>query len=187
MRQLGINFTIDPAGGDEPSFTGGDPHLHARKLSLLKAQEVAPRHPGALVLAADTFGIKEGVFIGKPHTAEEAQKMLASLSGKSHDVITGFTVLDAKTGKYVSRSAETTVRFRVLSQHDIDAYVATGEPLDKAGAYAIQGRGALLVEKIDGDYSNVVGLPLSTLEAVLKEFGVEVLPLPRSSSSTGCA
>ncbi len=177
LRQVGLNFAIDPATGSEPPFSGSDPHAYARQLSLAKAIAVAPRHPDALIIAADTFGMVEGQFIGKPHTADEAQKMLSSLSAKSHAVITGFTVLDTVTGRHVSRSVETTVRFRALSQEEISAYLATGEPLDKAGAYAIQGKGAVLVECIEGDYANVVGLPLAALSETLKLFGFNVLEL----------
>ena len=174
LRQIGLDFQVDPAAVGEPPYTGGDPHRYARMLSLAKAAEVAGRHNDAIVIAADTFGMLDGRFIGKPRTAEQASKMLAALSGRPHGVITGFTVMDAKTRKTVSRSVETKVYIRNLTQAEIAAYVATGEPLDKAGAYAIQGRGAVLVERIEGDYPNVVGLPLAALAGVLKEFGVQV-------------
>ena len=101
--------------------------------------------------------------------------MLAQISGKSHEVITGFTVLDTATDKIVSGAVSTTVYIKKLSKPEIDVYVRTGEPLDKAGAYGIQGLGAVIVEKIEGDYYNVVGLPLSALTEVLKEFGISVL------------
>jgi septum formation protein len=175
LRQIGIEFTVDPAIGPELPFTGGDPHEYARMLSMNKAKQVAPCHPAALIIAADTFGMIAGQFIGKPHTATEAVKMLAGLSGRSHAVITGFTVLNTKTGKCISHSVETTVRFRRLTRKEIESYAASGEPLDKAGAYAIQGKGAVLVESIEGDYSNVVGLPLAALAEALKDFGVDVL------------
>jgi septum formation protein len=176
LRQIGVEFTVDPARGAEPSFSGGDPHEYARMLSLNKAKQAAACHPDALIIAADTFGMIDGRFIGKPHTAPEAVKMLAGLSERSHAVITGFTVFDTSSGKDITRSVETEVRFRKLTREEIEAYVATGEPLDKAGAYAIQGKGAVLVESIEGDYSNVVGLPLAALARALKEFGVDVLP-----------
>ncbi|MCK7512979.1 MAG: Maf family protein [Desulfobacterales bacterium] len=101
--------------------------------------------------------------------------MLTELNGKSHTVITGFTILDTDTGKRISRSVKTRVWFNTLSSVEIEAYVRTGEPLDKAGGYAIQGLGALLVKKIEGDYFNVVGLPLNTVVECLKKFGVHVL------------
>jgi septum formation protein len=163
---------------EETPFTGGDPHAYAQKLSLAKAREVASRHRDSVIIAADTFGMVDGRFVGKPRTAVEARRTLAGLSGRCHIVITGFTVLDTAKGRSVSRSVETIVQFRRLTRKEITAYAATGEPLDKAGAYAIQGRGAVLVERIEGDYFNVVGLPLATLAEALKEFGVEVLPAP---------
>ena len=129
----------------------------------------------ALIIAADTFGLLDGKFIGKPKTAKDARRMLADLSGKPHRVISGFTVMDAADGRHASRSVETVVYIKKLNGEEIDAYVATGEPLDKAGAYAIQGLGAAIVERIDGDYSNVVGLPLAALAEVLREYGVDVL------------
>ena len=113
--------------------------------------------------------------MGKPKNHDEAREMLTMMNGKSHDVITGFTILDADNGKTVSRSVETKVRFRSLTQGEIDAYVRSGEPMDKAGAYAIQGLGAVLVEKIEGDYFNVMGLPLSALAESLQEFDIRVL------------
>ncbi len=175
LKQAGLRFEIDAATEAEPEYTGGDPHQFARKVSLAKAEAVAGKHKDALVIAADTFGIAGGRFIGKPHTAAEARKMLAAISGKPHAVITGFTVIDTLTGKAFSRSVETTVYIRKLTGAEIEAYMATGEPLDKAGAYAIQGRGAAIVERIEGEYSNVVGLPLGALAQALKEFGIEVL------------
>ena len=136
---------------------------------------MASGYPDAIIIAADTFGVIDGRIIGKPHSESEARAMLAALSDKSHTVITGFTVLDTLTCKAVSRSVETTVHMKRITKSEIEAYVKTGEPMDKAGAYAIQGLGALFVEKIEGDYFNVIGLPLYALAEVLKEFGVKVL------------
>lgn len=130
------------------------------------------RHADSIIIAADTIGVLEGRILGKPLDAPHARKMLAEMSGTCHSVITGFTVVDSATGRAVSRTVETKVYFRKLNKSEIDRYVRTGEPLDKAGAYAIQGLGALLVEKIEGDYSNVIGLPLCELAVVLKRFGV---------------
>ena len=129
----------------------------------------------AIIIAADTIGVIRGKIIGKPHTPDEAGRMLRSLSGKSHRVITGFTIVDTGTGKTLSESVETRVWVGKLTPEEIDAYVKTGEPLDKAGAYAIQGLGAVIVEKIEGDYFNVIGLPLNALTESLKEFGIAIL------------
>jgi septum formation protein len=174
LRQLGLEFEVDPDQSEERFDPTAGPHAAAACLSRAKAQESASRHPDALIIAADTFGVLAGEFLGKPHTPASARAMLAKLSGKTHIVITGFTVLDAGSEKTITRTVETKVRFKELTSAQIEAYVATGEPLDKAGAYAIQGKGAVLVDYIEGDYSNVVGLPLSALADALTEFGVHV-------------
>ena len=175
LEQLGLKFTVDTSVQEDGEFSSREPHEIARKISLNKAKSVAGRYPDAIIITADTFGVIDGRIIGKPHSVKEAHVMLAELSGKSHTVITGFTILDTATGKVVTKSVETTVYMKHITKSEIEAYVRTGEPLDKAGAYAIQGLGALFVEKIDGDYFNVIGLPLFALGEVLKEFGIEVL------------
>jgi septum formation protein len=175
LEQICLKFTVDARMREDTEFVGQEPHQFAREISLKKAESVAGSYPNAIIIAADTFGVNDGCIIGKPHTKREARAMLASLSGKSHSVITGFTVLDTLTHKTISRSVETTVHMKRITKSEIVAYVKTGEPLDKAGAYAIQGLGAVLVEKIEGDYFNVMGLPLCAITEVLKEFGVNVL------------
>jgi septum formation protein len=175
LKQLGLKFTVDASVQEDVEFTGQKPHEIAREISLKKAQSVANNYPDAIIIAADTFGVIDGNIIGKPHSANQAQAMLTLLSGKSHTVITGLTVLDTATHKTISRSVETTVYMKPLTKAEIESYVKTGEPLDKAGAYAIQGLGASIVEKIEGDYFNVIGLPLCILGEVLKEFAIQIL------------
>ena len=175
LEKIGLKFEVEPSNHEEDIGSDLEPHGLARKISLEKAQAVASRHKNAIVIAADTLGVFRGKIVGKPRTEAEARKMLAMLSGKSHRVITGFTIIDTDSNKTLSRTVETKVYFRKLTPEEIDAYVKTGEPLDKAGAYAIQGLGAVIVEKIEGDYYNVIGLPLSALAESLKEFGVCVL------------
>jgi septum formation protein len=175
LEQICLKFTVDARVREDTEFVGQEPHQLVREISLKKAESVASGYPNAIIIAADTFGVIDGCIIGKPHSESEAHAMLAALSGKSHTVITGFTVLDTLTRKAVSRSVETTVYMKRITKSEIEAYVKTGEPLDKAGAYAIQGLGAVLVEKIEGDYFNVMGLPMCALAEVLKEFGVNVL------------
>ncbi|MEK7354290.1 MAG: Maf family protein [Chloroflexota bacterium] len=175
LEQIGLKFTVDARVQEDTKSAGQEPHQMAREISLKKVESVAGKYPDAIIIGADTFGVIDGRIIGKPHSESEARTMLASLSGKSHSVITGFTVLDTLTGKAVSRSVETTVYIRRITASEIEAYIKTGEPLDKAGSYAIQGLGAVLVEKIEGDYFNVMGLPLAALAEALKEFGVNVL------------
>jgi septum formation protein len=175
LEQLHLEFKIDARVWEDAQLAEGPPDRLVREISLKKAQSVAGFHPDAVIIAADTIGFIGGRIIGKPHSEKEAREILSLLSGKAHTVITGFTVLDTLTGKTVTPSVETTVYFKCLTDSEIDDYIATGEPLDKAGAYAIQGIGAALVARIEGDYYNVVGLPLCALTEVLKEFGVNVL------------
>jgi len=175
LRQIGLRFDVEPTDFDEDSVSGSKPHGMAKELSLGKARTAAQKHPDSIIIAADTLVVLGDRIIGKPHTNAQAREMLRALNGRTHSVITGFTILNAESGKVVSRSVETRVWMRKLTLKEIDAYVRTKEPLDKAGGYAIQGRGAVLVERIEGDFSNVVGLPLSALAETLREFGVEVL------------
>ena len=158
LDTMGLEFSVDISDADE-SFAG-TPEEMVLELSRRKAQAVAPRHSGAMILAADTLVFGDEV-LGKPHSAEEAKRMLAGLSGRWHSVYTGVTMIDTRSGKTLSRADVTRVHFVALTAQDIDAYVATGEPLDKAGAYGIQGYGSVFVASISGDYNNVVGLPLA--------------------------
>jgi septum formation protein len=175
LALTGLTFRVD-AGDYEEKMT---PHLHpralARRLSRGKAAAVSRKYADALIIAADTFVVCTGRLLGKPHDAKEALRMLSILNGRKHSVITGFAILDAATGKMTSRSVETKVYFRKLSPSEILAYVRSGEPLDKAGGYAIQGLGSLLIRRIEGDYFNVIGLPLSAVSEALKDFGVYIL------------
>jgi septum formation protein len=175
LERIGLAFKVDRTDIVERLDEDVEPHELARRLSLSKAEMAARRYSSAIIIAADTIGVLEGHLIGKPATEAKARDMLKSLSGKCHRVITGFAIIDTDTGKTVSRSTETAVYFRELSDAEIDAYIRSDEPMDKAGAYAIQGLGSLLVRKIEGDYFNVMGLPLSDLAETLKEFGVDVL------------
>jgi septum formation protein len=136
---------------------------------------VARKHKNAIVIAADTFIVFRGKIMGKPGTEAEARKMLMILRGKSHSVITGFTILDTEENKALTKSVETVIHIKNLTPEEIDVYVKSKEPLDKAGAYAIQGLGSVIVERIEGDYFNVMGLPLSALAESLKEFGIHIL------------
>jgi septum formation protein len=172
LENIGLKFSVDAAEIAEVLTAGLKPVELAKALSLQKALAAASRHPDSIIIAADTFGVLDGVILGKPADAGHAREMLEELRGRCHSVITGFTVIDSATGRAVSRAVETKVYFRRLGRTEIARYVKTGEPLDKAGAYAIQGMGALLVERIEGDYYNVIGLPLCALAGVLKRFGI---------------
>jgi len=171
----GLEFRVDTGDYEEAMDLPMEPHELARFLSREKAGAVARKYGNALVIAADTFILFEGRLLGKPRDERDAGRTLARLNGRSHSVITGFTVLDTATKKSVSEWVETRVYFRRLTAREISSYVKSGEPLDKAGSYGIQGLGALLVEKIEGDYFNVMGLPLGALARTLKKFGIRIL------------
>ncbi len=174
LEKLGLQFTVDASDYPEDAFFELKPEERARRISFEKARAVAPRHPGALIIAADTFGVLGGRILGKPQTADQARDMLQALSGRVHLAVTGFTVLDAATGKSLPRAVETRVHLRRLGQREIEAYVKRGEPMGKAAGYDIQSLGSVLVDRIEGDYYNVVGLPLCALTLALKKFGVTV-------------
>lgn len=174
LEQVGLTFKIVPAAIDE-DIAVLSPEELVLTLAFSKAAKVADRNQDALVIAADTVVVVEDRILGKPGTYEEAEQMLALLSGREHKVITGVSVQCRRTGFSRTLSETTRVWFRSLSPYEIRAYIETGEPFDKAGAYGIQGRGALLVEKIEGCYFNVVGLPLNRVGLILREAGLELL------------
>ena len=142
--------------------------------SMEKARDVANHFHSGIVISADTVTLCNDEVLGKPHTSERAKQMLEKISGQTIKVITGLTVLDIANNKEVSESEITDVRIKKMSEKEIDSYVGTGEPLDKAGAFGIQDKGAVIVERIEGDYFNVVGLPLFRLNRILESMGVSV-------------
>ncbi len=170
LKKLRLPFTTEGSGHEENLKLKLKPHDLAKHLALRKAEAVAKRHRDAVIIGADTIIILKGRVLGKPKSAADARKMLARLSGKVHTVITGFAIIDTKIGKKVSKAAETQVYFRKLTGREIAEYVRTGEPLDMAGSYAIQGLGAVFIKKIEGDYYTVVGLPLAALSEILSRF-----------------
>lgn len=177
MGILGHPFTVRVSDADEQTDPALPPYFIVEQLSLLKASAVASEVKGegkeAIVIGADTVVVFKDAILTKPVDAQEAKAMLLSLSGNWHSVLTGVTVMNTKNAKSETFYVETKVHFIALTEEQIDAYVKTGEPLDKAGAYGIQGKGGLFVDKIDGDYFNVVGLPMCKLAEVLKnEFGI---------------
>ncbi|MCI7158274.1 MAG: Maf family protein [Flintibacter sp.] len=175
LEQMGFtDFLIRPAQGEELADPNLDPGGLVEALSRQKALEIsASADPEDLIIAADTVVAVDGQVLGKPHSIQQAHEMLSALSGREHIVYTGVTV--CRGGQILTQHEATTVRFRPLTAQEIDAYIATGEPMDKAGSYGIQGRGALLVEGISGDYFNVVGLPVCRLGRMLTQFGVDPL------------
>jgi septum formation protein len=175
LTQVGVSFVIEVSDVEEVLDDTLSPELQVQSLALQKAQAVAAQHKDGLVLGADTVVVDAGSLLGKPQNTEEAAEMLRSLSGKWHQVMTAVALVDANDTKHEWTSVEiTNVKFRDLTEDDIAAYVATGESMDKAGAYGIQGYGALLVERIEGCYNNVVGLPLQLVAKGLRNWGINL-------------
>ena len=172
LKQLGLDFEVAGADVDESHRPGESPEQFVRRLAHEKAAVVAARHPGAWVLGADTVVVLGAEILGKPADAAAARTMLRSLAGHWHRVWTGVSLCHGARGEHVELAISSEVRFAPLDSHMIDAYVATGEPLDKAGAYGIQGRGGCLVQEIRGSYSNIVGLPLTEVVAEMIRLGV---------------
>ncbi|MHB8880036.1 MAG: Maf family protein [Thermodesulfovibrionales bacterium] len=175
LSLTGLKFRVVLSDFEEDMTLPLPPQSLAKFLSREKAAAVAGGYKNAVVIAADTFILFNQAILGKPHTPREAARMLAMLSGRAHTVITGYTIIDTADGRRVTRAVSTKVYFRELTRREIDTYVATGEPLDKAGAYAIQGRGSVFIKRISGDYFNVIGLPLCSLTEDLKAFGIFLL------------
>ena len=174
LEQIGLTFVVRSSDVDESVSPGLTPAQVVESLSARKGEAVAAEAaPGDLVLSADTVVALDGAILGKPRDRAEAEAMLTALSGRTHQVYTGVTLL--QDGRRLTGHEVTAVTFRPLSPEEIAAYVSTGEPMDKAGAYGIQGLGALLVERLEGDYFNVMGLPLCRLGEMLARFGVHPL------------
>jgi septum formation protein len=175
LKQIGLDFEVYPADINETIVPGLLATEFVQNLSLEKASYTAKKLKGDfIVIGADTVVMKN-VILGKPDDEQQAFEMLKSLSGNWHEVLTGITVYDVGSSKYISNYEITRVKMKNFSKETINSYIKTGEPFDKAGAYGIQGIGALLVEKIEGCYFNVVGLPLSKLSSMLEEFGLKIL------------
>jgi len=186
LNQIGLSFELFPGAAREEIPAGARPEALARELAERKARAAASLLAGdevdgplPLIIAADTIVVLGDDILGKPVDAREARVMLARLAGEVHRVITGVALLEPADGgrgeRFLVEHEETRVKMRPMTPAMIGAYVATGEPLDKAGAYAVQGKGSILVERIEGCYFNVVGLPLARLARMLEGFGVRVL------------
>ncbi len=176
LNQLGLKHITIPSRIDERSIKAKNVRTHAKKLAMLKAGKVAPKFKDSIIIGADTLVAVNGKVFGKPKDRKDAIRMLCKLSGRTHQVITALCIIDTRSNKKIVKLVSTSVRFRKLDNQTIREYVRSGEPLDKAGAYAIQGKGAALVESINGDFYNVVGLPVPVLLEVLKRLHIR----PRS-------
>jgi len=175
LAQSGLSFTAVSSNYEEDMTLKLKPLELAKHLSRGKATSIASKYPNHIIIGADTFIALKDELLGKPLTMEKARKSLKKISGKTVSVITGFTILDTGTKKSYSKACETKVFIKRLSNQEIENYIKTNEPLDKAGAFAIQGLGAVIVKKIEGDYLNVMGLPLFELARALKKFDVKIL------------
>lgn len=165
LTKAGYEFTVEPANVSESILHGTPPMQIVEQLSSRKAQTIAKLHPSDTVLAADTIVVLKGRILGKPKDEEAAKAMLKLLSGNVHQVYTGYTVISGK--KFICGHEVTSVEFYALTPDEIDSYVATGEPLDKAGAYGIQGKAALFVKRVNGDFYNIMGLPIAKISRIL--------------------
>lgn len=176
LAQVGIPFVVDASGVSETPDPDWDPCELATRLAARKAMDVANRHPDAdVILGADTIVVVDNEVFGKPEDAEHAVSMLQRLSGRAHAVITGWSLVDPKHDRAMAEFTSSRVFFDTLDEETIRRYVATGEPMDKAGAYAIQGKAGLFVQAIEGDYANIVGLPVAAVGRALRQFGWHVI------------
>ena len=170
LRAMGIEFQVHPSEVDEETINARTPREFALKAAYLKAVDVAKHYVDAVIIAADTVVVIDNDILGKPDDEHTARDMLQRLSGRSHFVITGLALCDARTGACLMDAVTTEVFFHTLSEREINDYIKTGDPFDKAGAYGIQSIGERFVERIEGDYNNVVGLPTDKLAELLRSF-----------------
>lgn len=175
LANLGLEFEVKVSEVDETLDENMPAAQQVEKLAERKASVVAAQSTIGLVIGADTLVVLGGKPLGKPADREEAVQMLKSLQGRSHEVFTGLAVIDAATGQSVVTHQATAVRFKPLSSEQIQRYVDTDEPMDKAGAYAVQGKASIFIDSIRGCYFNVVGLPVAKLADALRMFGVEIV------------
>ncbi len=173
LEQVGLDFEIIPSNYEEDMTLDLPPLELAKHLASNKAKDVAQSHSDSVVIGADTFVVFKNQLIGKPHTVEKAREVLTMLSGQTHEIITGVSVIEGD--KEVTDVVSTKVTFRKLSPEEIDVYIQKDDPLENAGSYKIQEKGALLVEKIEGDYLNIVGLSVVRLSGMLKQFGINLI------------
>ena len=181
LTSIGLMFDVMPSDVPEVHQPGESPEEYVARLSRDKAEAIASKHDDAWIIAADTTVLLGDELLEKPADAADARRMLATIAGKTHIVYTGVTLQNAALGWRDTRVAESEVRMLPLDERDIAWYVSTGEPLDKAGAYAVQGIGAMFIDSIHGSYTNVVGLPLALLFQMLRRAGVDPLAVVEGS------
>ncbi len=174
LKKLGLNFTAVPSKIDEDKFSKLKPVDLVQELAIAKTEEVAELVEDTVIIGADTIVVYEGEVLGKPVDRDDAERMLNHLQGKKHSVLTGLAVLATGTGEIRVDYDHTDVYMRKLTAKEITGYVKSGEPMDKAGAYGIQGLGGIFVERIDGSYFTVMGLPIHKLVLMLRDFSIEI-------------
>jgi septum formation protein len=175
LEQAGIEFSVIPSSFDENSVKLSSPDVYVRQLAEGKAGDIADQYPDSWVIGADTIVFIDDTILGKPGSKSEARTMLKNLDGKTHQVLTGYCLCCQKLDRFFSESVKTDVCFKTLTDKEIDWYINSGEPFGKAGAYAIQGIGAFLVKRIDGSYTNVVGLPVcEVIELLIRQHIIEL-------------
>jgi septum formation protein len=175
LEQIGLEVEVRESEYEEDMNAIDDPHELVKFLALKKAEDVAKHYDDAIVIGGDTFTIFNDKFIGKPKDADDAKRILRNFSGKEHEIVSGFAIIDTKNKITINDVGKALVRFRELSDEEIADYVATGEPMTKAGAYGLMNLAAVLVESIEGDFYSVIGLPLNKIHIELKKLGVNVL------------
>lgn len=175
LRNLGLDFTIHPSGGDETVDDGLKPAEIVELLAERKAADVASGYSEGIVIGSDTIVVVDEQVLGKPKDQQDAFRMLSLLQGRAHSVLSGLAVIDIASGERRKGHIETKVQMRSLSEEEIQDYIATQEPMDKAGAYAIQGLGSIFITGIKGDYFSVVGLPVQLLASYLQPLGIQIL------------
>jgi septum formation protein len=175
LTSIGLTFDVIPSDVPEVRAAGETPQEYVARLSRDKAQAIASRHPDAWIIAADTTVLLGDELLEKPADADDAKRMLAAIAGQTHIVYSGVTLQNASRAWRDTHVAESQVQMLPLDAREIAWYVSTGEPMDKAGAYAVQGIGAMFIESINGSYTNVVGLPLALLFQMLKRAGIDVM------------
>lgn len=177
LEALGLKFEIDPSRMLEPELRPGErPSAYAVRVARAKAREVAKRHAGGLIIGADTIVVAGRAILGKPSCREEARSMLAHLSGRWHEVLTGLCLIDVSRARSASACSRSRVHMRRLTRSEMDWYLSTGEYHDKAGAYAIQGFASIFIDRIEGCYFNIVGFPVFAFAALARRLGFPLLP-----------
>ena len=172
LALMGVDFETSQSETDEAPLSKENPRRYVLCVAKQKAEAVAKRFAEKWVLAADTAVVLNGKIIGKPRDGADAERILAKLSGKWHTVLTGVVLVEVNGRRSLARAVSSRVKFREISPQEIRAYAETGEPMDKAGAYGIQGKGAFLVEKVSGSYTNVIGLPVKETREMLRIAGI---------------